>query len=85
MGNFDWVLIVLYLALVAVGWVNIYSASYNADMAMQFTMDNLFVKQLIWIGLGLVLIIFILFLDAKFFERFSSIIYIIIFILLQND
>ncbi len=76
-GNFDWVLIVLYLALVAIGWVNIYSASYDADIAMQFTMDNLFVKQLIWIGLGLLLIIFILFLDAKFFERFSSIIYII--------
>lgn len=76
-GSFDWVLILLYLALVAIGWVNIYSAAYQAETATLFSMENLFFKQLIWIGFGLVLIVFILFLDAKFFERFSSIIYIV--------
>ena len=76
-GNFDWVIIVLYLALVAIGWVNIYSASYDVNMTTFFSWDNLFLKQLVWIGFGVVLIVFILFLDAKFFERFSSIIYII--------
>ncbi|MGK0251201.1 MAG: rod shape determining protein RodA, partial [Gammaproteobacteria bacterium] len=76
-GSFDWVLMLLYLALVGAGWLNIYSASYNADMVEFFSWDNLFFKQLVWIGLGILLIVFILFLDTKFFERFSSIIYIV--------
>ncbi|MBV1925138.1 MAG: rod shape-determining protein RodA [Dokdonia sp.] len=76
-GSFDWVLMLLYLALVGAGWLNIYSASYNADMVEFFSWDNLFLKQLVWIGLGILLIVFILFLDTKFFERFSSIIYIV--------
>ncbi len=76
-GSFDWVLILLYLLLVGIGWLNIYSASYDTDATAFFSMDNLFVKQLLWIAFGIFLIIFVLFLDAKFFERFSSIIYIV--------
>ncbi len=75
-GSFDWVLIVLYLALVSIGWINIYSASYDATADSFFSMDNLHSKQLLWILLGFFIISFILFLEAKFFERFSSVIYI---------
>ena len=75
-GSFDWVLIVLYLALVAIGWVNIYSAAFDPDTQAFVSMNNLYFKQLVWIFLGFLIITFILFLDAKFFERFSSVIYI---------
>ncbi|MFC4634820.1 rod shape-determining protein RodA [Dokdonia ponticola] len=76
-GSFDWVLIVLYLALISIGWLSIYSASYNPEVENFFSLDNLHFKQLIWIGLGFVIITFILFLDSKFFERFSSLIYVV--------
>jgi len=75
-SNFDWVLILLYLLLVAIGWINIYSAAFDPTTTDFISMDNLYFKQLIWIILGFLIITFILFLDAKFFERFSSIIYI---------
>lgn len=77
-GNFDWLLILLFLALVSAGWVNIYSASLDPE-AVQGTLDfsNLYTKQLVWIILSFVLIVFILLLDAKFFVRFASIIYIV--------
>jgi len=75
-GSFDWVLIVLYLALVAIGWVNIYSAAFDPDTQAFVSMNNLYFKQLVWIFLGFLIITFILFLDSKFFERFSSVIYI---------
>ena len=75
-GSFDWVLILLYLALVAIGWVNIYSAAFDPDTQAFVSMNNLYFKQLVWIFLGFLIITFILFLDAKFFERFSSVIYI---------
>jgi len=76
-GSFDWVLILLYLALISIGWLSIYSASYNPEVENFFNLDNLHFKQLIWIGLGFIIITFILFLDSKFFERFSSLIYVI--------
>ncbi len=76
-GNFDWLLILLFLALVGIGWVNIYSASLDPE-AVQGTLDfsNLYTKQLVWIILSFVIIAFILLLEAKFFVRFASVIYI---------
>lgn len=76
-GSFDWVLILLYLALVTIGWINIYSASFDPSTEVFMSMDNLHFKQLVWIFLGFAIITFILFLDSKFFERFSSVIYIV--------
>ncbi|WGK65357.1 rod shape-determining protein RodA [Croceiramulus getboli] len=77
-GNFDWLLIVLYFMLVAMGWINIYSASMDVEAnADFFSWSNLYAKQLIYFLLSLVLIVIILFLDSKFFERFSSIIYVV--------
>ena len=38
--------------------------------------DVAYGKQLLWILLSFILIIFILFIDAKFYERFSSLIYL---------
>ncbi|HEA30941.1 MAG TPA: rod shape-determining protein RodA [Leeuwenhoekiella sp.] len=76
-GNFDWLLIILFLALVSIGWINIYSASLDPEVVSgSFDFANLYTKQFVWIVLSFVLIVFILFLDAKFFERFASVIYI---------
>ncbi|PHR96535.1 MAG: rod shape-determining protein RodA [Leeuwenhoekiella sp.] len=77
-GTFDWLIIVLYLALVGIGWVNIISASIDPTETYNFfDMSNLYAKQLLFIGLSILLIIFILSLEAKFFERFASIIYVV--------
>ena len=80
--KFDWVTIFIYIALVAIGWVNIYSASYNSTSTGFFDFSHIYIKQLIWISLSLILIPFILTVEAKFYERFSSVIYIISLILL---
>lgn len=76
-ARFDWLTVFLYFALVGIGWVNIYSASFD-DTATSFFDFNLpYFKQLLWIGLSIVIIVFILGIEAKFYERFSSIIYIV--------
>ena len=77
-NNFDWLLIVIYLALVGIGWVNIYSASIDpSGVSNFFDLSNLYTKQLLFIALSLLLIVFILSLEAKFFERFASVIYVV--------
>jgi rod shape determining protein RodA len=76
-SRFDWVIILLFLALVSIGWFNIYSASYVDNVETFFDLGNIYTKQLMWIVLSLVLIVFILAIDVKFYERFGSIIYIV--------
>jgi len=61
--------------LVGVGLVNIYSAVYDADntaIAAGFMQ-----KQLIALGIGLVLISLFQFIDIKFFERYASILFLL--------
>ncbi|HIB38597.1 rod shape-determining protein RodA [Mesonia sp.] len=74
--GFDWLSILLFLLLVAFGWVNIYSASLNDAAQGFFDLSQTYGRQGLFIVLSIVLIIFILSIEAKFYERFSSVIYL---------
>jgi len=73
----DWLSILLYFLLVGIGWISIYSASVTETATSVFDISQLYGKQLFFIGTSIILIILILSLEAKFYERFSSIIYVI--------
>ena len=75
--SFDWLTIILFLLLVAFGYINILSASHIGEIDSYFDTTQLYGKQLIFIGLTLVLIVLILSVEAKFYERFASIIYLV--------
>lgn len=75
--KFDWITIALFLMLVGFGWLNIISASHTGEMFSYFDLDQRYGKQLVFILLTLVLIVIILSIEAKFYERFSSVIYIV--------
>ena len=75
-SQFDWVSILIYFLLVVIGWVNIYSASLDDTAVSFFDLDQTFGKQMLFICLSVFLIIFLLSVEAKFYERFSSIIYV---------
>lgn len=73
--NVDWVTILLYMALCAIGFISIYATVYNPDNAGGFNFNANYGRQLIFIGTGLVLGFSILLFDAKFFSVFAPIIY----------
>ncbi|MFD0977665.1 rod shape-determining protein RodA [Salinimicrobium gaetbulicola] len=75
-SQFDWLSILLYFLLVLIGWLNIYSASLDDAATSFFDLDQIYGKQLLWIILSVFLIVFLLSLEAKFYERFASIIYV---------
>ena len=76
-NSIQWNLILLYLILVFVGWLNIYSAS-RTDLHYEiFDFSSRYGKQLLWIGVSLITVTLILFVDTRFFQQFSSIFYII--------
>lgn len=80
--KFDWFTIILFFILVGFGWLNILSATYGGETIEYFNLSKLYSKQLIFIGFSLVLIVFILSINGKFYERFSSIIYLASLLLL---
>ena len=74
-SKIDWWMVGLYAALVCFGWVNIYSASLTETQSL-LDFNEIYGKQLLWILLSVVLIVFILAVESKFYERFSSLIYL---------
>nr|WP_316813127.1 rod shape-determining protein RodA [Pedobacter heparinus] len=80
--NVDWITILIYVALCAIGFVNIYASVYNPEESTAFNFASNYGKQLIFIITGLILGLSILLLDAKFFSVFSPIIYGVTMLLL---
>ncbi|PWH84374.1 rod shape-determining protein RodA [Algibacter marinivivus] len=75
--KFDWITIILFFLLVGFGWLNIMSASHTGTDLNYFDFSQPFGKQLVFIFLTFGLVILLLAIDAKFYERFSSVIYIV--------
>jgi rod shape determining protein RodA len=67
-NNIDWICIAIYIALVLLGWLNIYSSSLSS-------MEGIADKQLIFIILTIPLIFIVLYVDGKFYEKYASIIF----------
>ncbi len=76
--NMDWLTVVLYLSLVVYGWLSLYSASGSSESTSIFDFSERYGKQLLWIGLALLLAFMILVIDAKFFSSFAYIFYFLI-------
>ncbi|MBD0777201.1 rod shape-determining protein RodA [Maribacter sp. ANRC-HE7] len=73
----DWLSIIIYVALVGIGWINIYSSTFTDTDPSIINFASLHGKQLFFFGVSIVTIIIILALEANFFERFSSLFYVI--------
>ncbi len=78
----DWITIIIYFLLVSVGIINIFSSTYDINSFSYISLDNLAFKQLIFFIFSLISGILILAAPSKFFQRFSSLIYLFSIILL---
>ena len=70
--HLDWVTILLYAALVALGWLNVYAAVYNPEQIKPIYDVSLNSgKQLWWIGSSVLLMVVILVVDYKVYETLA--------------
>lgn len=78
-NNLDWISIVIYIVLVILGWLNIYSSSLSSveDQTSIFDFSQIYGKQFLFILLSVPLIFIVLSVDGKFYEKFSSIFYVV--------
>lgn len=83
-SNIDWIIVSLYLAMVVMGWANIYSSSLTPNFTSIFDTSQFFGKQLLFIIFTIPIITIILAIDAKVYEKFSIVIYAIAMLLLAG-
>ena len=81
-ANIDWITVSIYLAMMLIGWINIYAAVYNEEHKSIFDMTQQYGKQLMWIGAALFIAMLMINTDSKFFVAFAFPIYILILVLL---
>ena len=77
-NNLDWISVFIYIILVIMGWLNIYSSSLSlSEDNFIFDLSQFYGKQLLSIGLAIPLIFVVLSVDGKFYEKFAGVIYVI--------
>ncbi len=92
MGNFsdrgvkqsiDWKLVISYLLLILIGWINIYASIHSEGPASIFDFNFRCGKQFVWILTAIVLAAVILFLvNPQFWESASLPMYLFVLVLL---
>lgn len=80
--NLDWITVFIYLALVLLGWINIYAAVYDEEHQNILDISQRYGKQLIWIVAGIFIAIMVLLIDSKFYAAFAYHFYGLILLLL---
>ena len=78
----DWIIISIYLLLVGFGVGNILSSSVSGEEIYLFDLTKLYGKQFIYTLISLFVGFIVISIDVKFYERFSSLFYLLSLILL---
>ncbi len=75
-GKIDGITILLYLFLVFFGWINIYAAVNNNDIVTSvFDLNTEYGRQLLFIGISVMIAFIILIVDWRFFDTLSFVFY----------
>ena len=92
MGNFsdrgvkqsiDWKLVISYLLLILIGWVNIYASIHSSEPSSIFDFSVRSGKQFVWILTALALALLILFVvNPRFWESSALPLYLFVLVLL---
>jgi rod shape determining protein RodA len=71
----DWTVVFVYIALLLMGWVNIYAAVYDEKHKSIFDFSQRYGMQLVWIIASILLAFVIITTDVKLFSFFAYVIY----------
>lgn len=76
LGKIDWLILIIYIALVAIGIATIYSTAYNPEHPSLLSFSEKYGKQIAWIGVSFFLGFLIFLIDTTIYQKFAYFIYI---------
>ena len=81
-NRIDKITIILFMLMIIMGWFNIYAAVFNEERSGILDLSQRYGKQFVWIIAAIVIAIFVVIIDSRFYFFFSWFIYgILMFIL----
>jgi rod shape determining protein RodA len=72
----------MYVALVIMGWISVYGASYDFDHPNIFDFQQKAGRQLMWIGFSVFICVSLLMIDSRIYDVFAYLIYAAAIVLL---
>ena len=75
--DLDWNLILIYFLLIFIGWLNIYATSYSNEHHQILDFKVEYGKQIGFILTSFAIVIFLIFIESRFYMQFGSIFYLI--------
>jgi rod shape determining protein RodA len=81
-NGIDKITIMLFLLLVLIGWFNIYAAVYNEEHKEILDFSQRYGKQFLWIVASIVIAVFVVIIDSRFYFFFPWFIYGFVMLLL---
>ena len=70
-SSVDWVMILLYVGLVLIGWLSICSASYDETAIDPYAFSHFYVKQVLWVAMAFVVALVVMLLDDKYYHMLA--------------
>ena len=80
--SLDYWTILIYIALLAFGWISVCGASYSYGETDIFALSTRSGMQIVWIATSIVLGFVLVMLDDRYYDMFAYIIYILLLVLL---
>jgi rod shape determining protein RodA len=74
-GRLDGITVLLYICLVCIGMVAVFSVEYRSTDPSIFMMSKSHMRQAVWLGISLFVGVIIIFTDSKFFSSFAYLFY----------
>jgi rod shape determining protein RodA len=68
LSTIDWISVLLYVALVTFGWLNIFAVNYSFEDITFFSLKHRYTLQLAWIMISFIIILVIFALDARIYS-----------------
>lgn len=81
-AEIDWITVALFLALLLIGWLNIYAAGLQPEHPSMFDTSQEYGKQFIWIVSSLIIAQIILLVEGSFMRRTAWLMYGVVMLLL---
>ncbi|MCI0751740.1 MAG: rod shape-determining protein RodA [Flammeovirgaceae bacterium] len=75
-NRMDWVTVMIYAAIVLLGWINIYAVTYDPEIDQSiFDLSLNSGRQLLFIAASIIIVMSVLIIDMRFYETVAYVIY----------
>lgn len=75
LANLDWITVMIYIILLFLGWLNIFSSVYSEEHPNILDLNQRYGKQFLWIIAAIIIAVTIIIIDSRFYEFFGYLIY----------